>query len=585
MEQIAKIEEINGPVIKASNMKGFKVREMVMVGKKRLLGEVISLENDDGVIQVYEETEGLRAFEEVIGTKRPLSLKLGPGMIGNIFDGIQRPLEKIKEISGDFISEGIGLISLDEEKEWEVEILVSEGDYLRGGDVYAKIRETESFEHRLLVPPDVNGSIKNIIKKDRYRLEDTIVTLESGTELKLYHYWPVRIQRPALERMSVQKPLLTGQRVIDIFFPIGKGGTAALPGGFGTGKTMTQHQLAKWSDADLIIYIGCGERGNEMTEVLEDFPKLIDPRTERPLMERTILIANTSNMPVAAREASIYTGITMAEYFRDMGYHVAIMADSTSRWAEALREISGRLEEMPAEEGYPAYLPSRLAEFYERAGYVKTLGEKEGSVTVIGAVSPPGGDFSEPVTENTKRFVNCFLALDRKLAYARHYPAINYLTSHSTYVKALEEWYETTLDEDFLKNREEILAVLGEEDKLNSIVQLVGEDVLPDDQKVILELARIIKRGILQQNAMHKEDTYVPIRKQYEMTKVILHLKNRALEAISLGQPLSEVRNVTLIDEVVKMKYTIPNDDLSGIDMLHRKIDEYYDYLREKYRE
>lgn len=443
-KQQAKTLSVNGPVVTAAGMKDFEVREMVMVGQKKLLGEVISLQGDVGTIQVYEETEGLKVGERITPTDKPLSLTLGPGMIGNIFDGIQRPLEKINEISGEYIAEGIGLISLDTEKLWEVKVLIEEGDYLEEGQIYATVQETELIEHRLPVPPGMSGEVHKVKPSGTYNIEEVIAEISTGRgnkQLKLYQKWPVRLPRPVRERKPIQELLITGQRVLDIFFPIAKGGTAALPGGFGTGKTMTQHQLAKWSDADIIVYIGCGERGNEMTEVLEDFPKLIDPKSGKPLMDRTILIANTSNMPVAAREASIYTGITMAEYYRDMGYHVAIMADSTSRWAEALREISGRLEEMPAEEGYPAYLPSRLAQFYERAGYVTTLGGEEGSVTVIGAVSPPGGDFSEPVTENTKRFVNAFLALDRRLAYARHYPAIGYLTSYSGYTKVLRDFY------------------------------------------------------------------------------------------------------------------------------------------------
>ena len=567
-------------------MSGFKIREMVMVGHKKLLGEVISLEEDSATIQVYEETEGLKANEPVYSTGSPLSLTLGPGMIGNVFDGIQRPLEKIEEMSGGFIAEGIGLISLDEDKLWDVKMLVEENYYAEQGEIYATVQESSLIEHRLLIPIGLSGNLKNVKPSGRYNIHETVAIVETADgdrPLKLHQMWPVRNARPVMQRMAIDRLLITGQRVLDIFFPIAKGGTAALPGGFGTGKTMTQHQLAKWSDADIIIYIGCGERGNEITEVLEDFPKLIDPRSGRPLMERTILIANTSNMPVAAREASIYTGITMAEYYRDMGYHVAIMADSTSRWAEALREISGRLEEMPAEEGYPAYLPSRLAQFYERAGFVKALSGNEGSVTIIGAVSPPGGDFSEPVTENTKRFVNAFLALDRKLAYARHYPAIGYLTSYSSYSRSLRNWYYENVSEDILDIREKMLFILQEEEKLNSIVQLVGEDVLPDDQRLTLEIAKVIKRGFLQQNAMHKDDTFVPIMKQYEMLKEINHLHDRALTAVKQGLPLSEIRDPEIFEDVIKMKYTIPNEDLSGIEDLHDRIDSHFDQLGIKY--
>ena len=577
---------INGPVVGAKGMSGFKIREMVMVGHKKLLGEVISLEEDSATIQVYEETEGLRANEPVYSTGSPLSLTLGPGMIGNVFDGIQRPLEKIEEMSGGFIAEGIGLISLDEEKLWDVKMLVEDNYYAEQGEIYATVQESSLIEHRLLIPIGLSGNLKHVKPSGSYNIHETVAIIETADgdmPLKLHQMWPVRNARPVMQRMAIDRLLITGQRVLDIFFPIAKGGTAALPGGFGTGKTMTQHQLAKWSDADIIIYIGCGERGNEITEVLEDFPKLIDPRSGRPLMERTILIANTSNMPVAAREASIYTGITMAEYYRDMGYHVAIMADSTSRWAEALREISGRLEEMPAEEGYPAYLPSRLAQFYERAGFVKSLSGNEGSVTIIGAVSPPGGDFSEPVTENTKRFVNAFLALDRKLAYARHYPAIGYLTSYSSYSRSLRNWYYENVSEDILEIREKMLFILQEEEKLNSIVQLVGEDVLPDDQRLTLEIAKVIKRGFLQQNAMHKDDTFVPIIKQYEMLKVINHLHDRALMAVKDGLPLSEIRDPEIFEDVIKMKYTIPNEDLSGIETLHDEIDSHFDQLSIKY--
>src|SRR6056297_3221097 len=451
MNNISKVVMINGPVVKADGMEHCQMREMVTVGKKKLIGEIISINEGIGTIQVYEETEGLRVGEAVERTYKPLSLKLGPGIMGSIFDGIQRPLNKINEISNNVIKEGIGLLSIDQQKEWNVEITVSVGDYLSQGKIYALIEETNLITHKLMVPPNISGEVIEVKQNGLYTVEETIVIIEMENkkvyDLKLYQEWPVRKNRPIKSRRRLFKPLVTGQRVLDIFFPLAKGGTAAIPGGFGTGKTMLQHQLAKWSDADIIVYIGCGERGNEMTDVLQEFPKLKDPYSDKPLMGRTILIANTSNMPVAAREASIYTGITLAEYYRDMGYHVAIMADSTSRWAEALRGISGRLEEMPAEEGFPAYLPTRLAEFYERAGYVKTQNGQEGSVSIIGAVSPQGGDFSEPVTQNTKRYVNAFLGLDKKLAYARHYPAINWLTSYSGYAKVLRGWYEEQVAE------------------------------------------------------------------------------------------------------------------------------------------
>ena len=580
---------INGPVILGENMTGFKMREMVLVGEKQLIGEIISIDGDMGTVQVYEETEGVKRGEIIVSTGKPLSLKLGPGMLGNMFDGIQRPLNLIREQYGSFIPEGIGLISIDDKKLWEAKIIVEVGQYLTQGQVFGTVQETSLITNRLLVPIGVNGRVIDIKIDGKYNIEEELVQLEDENgkihKLKMYQEWPVRIPRPSKERLPIDKLLVTGQRVLDMFFPIAKGGTAAIPGGFGTGKTMTQHQLAKYSDADIIVYIGCGERGNEMTEVLEDFPKLIDPNTGKPIMERTVLIANTSNMPVAAREASIYTGITMAEYFRDMGYHVAIMADSTSRWAEALREISGRLEEMPAEEGYPAYLPSRLAQFYERAGYVKNLSDTEGSVTIIGAVSPAGGDFSEPVTENTKRFVNVFLGLDKELAYSRHYPAINWLNSYSGYTEMLKTYYEIELNGDLEGLRGKLLKLLFEESRLLEIVLLVGEDVLPDDQRLILEVAKVIKIGFLQQNAFHKVDTYVPLNKQFEMLKTIDLLYERGLSAIKMNIPISKVRNDQLYSEVIEMKYNIPNDNLDKLYELKNKIKDFYDNLEIDYRE
>ncbi len=581
------VKVINGPVVKGVNMGSFKLNEMVTVGAQKLIGEVVSIDGDVATVQVYEETEGLRAGEKILYTGSPLSVTLGPGMLGNIFDGIQRPLERINNISEFFIPEGIGLLSLDEEKQWEVKVLVKLGDILQSGMIYATVQETLSITHKLMVPYHVSGRVVEINPDGWYTLKDTVAVLEKANkenvQLTLSCKWPVRQPRPISKRIPIYKPLITGQRVIDSFYPVAKGGTVGVPGGFGTGKTVTQHQLAKWSDADIIIYIGCGERGNEMTNVLEEFPALIDPRTGRPLMERTILIANTSNMPVAAREACIYTGITMAEYYRDMGYDVAIMADSTSRWAEALREISGRLEEMPAEEGYPAYLPSRLAEFYERAGCVQTLNGQEASVTIIGAVSPPGGDFSEPVTENTKRFVTTFLALDKKLAYARHYPAINYLTSYSGYISMLEDWYNDNVSPDMMKLRAKMVKLLQEEEKLNEIVQLVGEDVLPNDQALVLEIARIIKKGFLQQNALHKDDTYVVLEKQYKMLKIIDVLYENALKCVKMDIPISMIRSQDVMLDVLRMKYDIPNDKLSLFDDLHDKIVQVFHKLSQKY--
>ncbi len=576
----SKIKGINGPVVTATGLSGFKVREMVLVGTKKLIGEIIALEGVEGTIQVYEETEWLQVGEGVEPTGRPLSVALAPGMLGNMFDGIQRPLNRIRDAHGDFIPEGIGLMNLDRTVTWPTQLHLAVGDKVCGGMIYGEVQETEVIIHRLLLPPEISGTVEWVASDGDYTIEAPLLRVlsEDGVshEVPMVQYWPVRVPRPIASRHPITQLLKTGQRILDVFFPIAKGGTCAIPGSFGTGKTMTQHQLAKYADADIIIYIGCGERGNEMTEVLEDFPKLIDPYSEKPLMDRTVLIANTSNMPVAAREASIYTGITMAEYYRDMGYHVAIMADSTSRWAEALREISGRLEEMPAEEGYPAYLSSRIAQFYERAGYVSTLSQKEGSVTIIGAVSPAGGDFSEPVTENTKRYVNVFLALDKNLAYARHYPAINWMESYSRDVEPLRPYYEEAVDADVSLLRTRALNLLHEEAKLNDIVMLVGEDVLPDDQRFLMAVARVIKNGYLQQNAFHKEDTYVPLEKQVRMLEVIDTLYTEGKAAIDSGLPYQIADDRDLFGAVVAMKYTIPNDDLSGIDKLILRIRAFY---------
>lgn len=588
MTRQANIIYVNGPVVKANYMEDFMVREMVMVGEKKLIGEIISLEKGLGTIQVYEETSGLRIGEKIQGTERPLSLKLGPGIIGNIFDGIERPLSKIYEKGFKFIPEGMGLISIDEKKSWDVEILVKLGDNLKSGEVFARVQETSMVVHKIMVPPGIKGKVVSAVKSGSYTISDTLVVLnEDGKkyELKMYQEWPIRQPRPVAQRMPIEKLLVTGQRVIDTFFPLAKGGTAGIPGGFGTGKTITQHQLAKWSDADIIVYIGCGERGNEMTEVLEDFPKLKDPNTDNPLMDRTVLIANTSNMPVAAREASIYTGITIAEYFRDMGYNVAVMADSTSRWAEALREIAGRLEEMPAEEGYPAYLASRLAEFYERAGYFKNLNGTEGSITVIGAVSPAGGDFSEPVTQSTKRIVGAFLALDRELAHARHFPSVNWLSSYSGYIPMLRDWFKQNIASDMMSLRSKMMKILQEENKLMDIVKLVGEDVLPDEQRVILEIARIIKIGYLQQNAYHPQDFYADLPRQYSMLKVINKLYHRAYSCVKKGIPLSKIKNEKLFSDIIMMKYNAAETKSKLFPELINRIDHYYDSIESMYKE
>ena len=578
MNETAVIYGINGPVVTVKDAPSLSMKEMVYVGNERLIGEVIAVHGDNTVIQVYEETSGLTVGEPVTATGAPMAVTLGPGLIGNIFDGIERPLRSIETLSGPFISRGLRPDAVDMDKKWDVTVLLAVGETVGPCSILATTPETALITHKVMVPPDVEGVIEDIVPSGAYTCKDVIAKIKTPSgeikEIKLVQQWPIRSPRPHALREPITRPLITGQRILDILFPLAKGGTAAIPGGFGTGKTMTQHQLAKWSDADIIIYIGCGERGNEMTQVLEDFTGLIDPKSGQPLMNRTLLIANTSNMPVAAREASIYTGVTLAEYYRDMGYHVAIMADSTSRWAEALREISGRLEEMPAEEGFPAYLPSRLSEFYERAGYVKTLNGQEGSVTLIGAVSPQGGDFSEPVTQNTKRFTRCFWGLDKELAYARHYPAINWLTSYSEYMDDLGAWYEENVAPEFLENRAEIIKILQEESALMDIVKLIGADVLPEDQRLTLEIARIIRVGFLQQNAYNTTDTYVPIKKQYKMLELILALyhKCRALvteEAI----PLRQIQENGIFDKVVKVKYDIENDNLEKFDALFAEID------------
>lgn len=578
---------INGPVVKVKGSSSFKMQEMVYVGNERLVGEVIGVHDDDTVVQVYEDTAGLTLNEPVKGSGSPLSITLAPGMIGNIYDGIERPLMAVREKSGAFIARGVEVTSLDEKKKWHTEIKLSQGQEVHAGDIIATTRETSLIVHKSLVPPGVNGKVKSVVPDGDYTINDTIAVVETSNgdvELRLRQEWPIKHERPYGERQIISKPLITGQRIFDSMYPLAKGGAAAIPGGFGTGKTMTQHQIAKWCDADIIVYIGCGERGNEMTQVLEEFSELIDPKSGKPLLDRTILIANTSNMPVAAREASIYTGVTMAEYFRDMGYHVALMADSTSRWAEALREISGRLEEMPAEEGFPAYLASRLSSFYERAGYVTALNGQEGSVTLIGAVSPQGGDFSEPVTQNTKRFTRCFFALDKSLAYARHYPAINWLNSYSEYVPDLEDWYADNVAENFIAKRKRMIAILQEEASLMEIVKLIGSDVLPDTQKATLEVARVIRLGFLQQNAFHKEDTFVPMEKQNLMMDLILQLDTRMRELTEAGGVVSAVLKTDITNDIIKVKYNIPNDDLSGFKEMSKKVDKIFDEIMSQYK-
>ena len=587
MEKASKIYGINGPVVYIKGKTDFQMGEMVYVSEERLVGEVIGLTAEMTTIQVYEETSGLKPGELVYGTGSAIFVTLAPGILNNIFDGIERPLSEIKRESGAFIKRGVSVDSLDTGKLWDTHITIKEGDYITGGTIIAEVQETRAIVHKSMIPPTLSGTVVSVMKDGRYTIDDTIAVLkkDDGTEveLTLTQKWPIRTPRPIAKRYPSSIPLITGQRILDTLFPIAKGGTAAIPGGFGTGKTMSQHQIAKWSDADIIIYIGCGERGNEMTQVLEEFSELIDPRSGNPLMDRTTLIANTSNMPVAAREASIYTGITLAEYYRDMGYHVAIMADSTSRWAEALRELSGRLEEMPAEEGFPAYLASRLSAFYERAGYMENLNGTEGSVSIIGAVSPQGGDFSEPVTQNTKRFVRCFWGLDKSLAYARHYPAIHWLTSYSEYMTDLSNWYNTHVDIDFVECRNKILAILNKESELMEIVKLIGSDVLPDDQKLTLEIARIIRLGFLQQNAFHPEDTCVPLEKQLKMMRTILYLNDRCSDIISLGIPVSVLKEQNLFEKIISIKYDVANNELEKFDNYKYEIDNFHATIMAKH--
>ncbi|MDY0091831.1 MAG: V-type ATP synthase subunit A [Candidatus Vecturithrix sp.] len=583
---VGNVAWISGPVIRADQVCGLSMMEQVEIGQERLIGEVLELDGDTAIIQVYEDTVGIQPGAHVYGTDSLLFVELGPGLIKNIYDGIQRPLEEIKLLQGDFIQRGAQVQALDREISWHFKPTCQVGDVIEGGTVLGEVQETSTFSHRILCPPDRRGRLLDIVPEGEYALEHVIakISTEKGEQdLKMYHRWPVRHPRPYRYRLNPTIPLITGQRVIDTFFPLAKGGTAAVPGGFGTGKTVTQHQLAKWCDANLIVYIGCGERGNEMTGVLVDFPKLIDPKSGNPLMERTILIANTSDMPVAAREASIYTGITIAEYYRDMGYDVAIMADSTSRWAEALREISGRLEEMPAEEGFPAYLATRLAEFYERAGRVVALNGNEGSISVIGAVSPPGGDFSEPVTQHTKRFVRCFWGLDKELASARYFPAINYMDSYSEYLEDVSEWWTQFTIADWNALRAKAMGLLQQDDKLQKIVKLVGEDALPDDQRLVIEGARLLKDALLQQGAFDEVDTYSQPERQLWMLKIILHFYDRANEVIKKGAPIYRIREMGAIEHINRMKSRIRNEELAKFEELLQQIDEEFDELEKDY--
>ena len=581
-----KITRISGPIVYAEGLEGCGLYDVVDVGEKKIIGEIIRQNEGKATIQVYEDDTGMRIGEEVVSSGRPLSLKLGPGLVGTIYDGIQRPLKNMFEHSGAFLVPGERTEPIDTEKKWKMTVAegVSEGSEIFAGKVLGYVQETESIRHKIMVPPTVKGKILKSFKGDgEYTVDDVIGITELGEEIKLSHYWPLRNPRPYAQKLEVSQPLVTGQRVIDVFFPLSKGGTAAIPGGFGTGKTMTQHAIAKWCDADLIVYIGCGERGNEMTDVLTEFPTLIDPRTGRSLMERTILIANTSNMPVAAREVSLYSGITLAEYYRDMGMHVAIMADSTSRWAEALRELSGRMEEMPAEEGFPAYLPTRLAEFYERAGRVNALCGQEGSVSVIGAVSPPGGDFSEPVTQHTKRFIRCFWALDRELANARHYPAIGWIESYSEYAEEVREWWDK-LDPRWAEVRLSALELLKDEQRLQQIVRLIGPDALPDEKRIVLTVADMIKNGFLQQSAFDAVDVYSVPEKQIAILMLIMTYYQRALKVIKAGAPLPTVVALPVKDEIVRLKSQVPNDKLELMKEVEGRLDEQMDNLERQFK-
>jgi len=579
-----KITRISGPIVYAEGLNGCGLYDVVDVGEKRLIGEIIRLKEGKATIQVYEDDTGMRIGEKVICKQQPLSVQLGPGLVGTIYDGIQRPLAAMYESAGTFLLPGQRTEALDSTKKWTFNPIIDENSDIKPGMVIGTVQETSSVIHKIMIPPTINGKkLKKIVKAGDYTVCEPIAETEFDEKIYLSHPWPVRKPRPYSQKLTVSEPLITGQRVIDVFFPLSKGGTAAIPGGFGTGKTMTQHAVAKWCDADLIVYIGCGERGNEMTDVLTEFPALIDPRTGRSLMERTILIANTSNMPVAAREVSLYSGITLAEYYRDMGMAVAIMADSTSRWAEALRELSGRMEEMPAEEGFPAYLPTRLAEFYERAGRVVSLCEQEGSVSVIGAVSPPGGDFSEPVTQHTKRFIRCFWALDRELANARHYPAIGWIDSYSEYAAEVKEWWDK-LDPRWAKIRLDALDLLKREQRLEQIVRLIGPDALPDSDKLVLTVAEMIKNGFLQQNAFDDIDVYSIPEKQILIIQLIMNYYQKSLKLIKSGIPLPRIINMPIREDIIRIKTTVPNENLSMIQQIESKLEEQFGELERLYR-
>jgi V/A-type H+-transporting ATPase subunit A len=570
------LKRIAGPVVTAINIDAH-MYDVVKVGNEELMGEVIKIQGDETIIQVYEDTSGIKPGEPVTNTGLSLAVELGPGLLTSIYDGIQRPLSVLVSKMGDFIERGVSAPGLDHQKKWEFRPLVREGDRVSAGSIIGEVQET-NIVHRILVPPNVSGGVVKSIKTGSFTVEEVICSLDSGMELTMMQKWPVRVPRPVTEKMNPTIPLITGQRILDGLFPIAKGGTAAIPGPFGSGKTVTQQQLAKWSDAEIVVYIGCGERGNEMTEVLTEFPELEDPKTGKPLMERTVLIANTSNMPVAAREASVYTGITIAEYFRDMGYDVSLMADSTSRWAEAMREISSRLEEMPGEEGYPAYLAARLSEFYERAGRVETLSGRSGSVSVIGAVSPPGGDFSEPVTQNTLRIVKVFWALDAKLSQRRHFPAINWLNSYSLYLDSLHDWYDKEVSPEWNIVRSWAMEILQKEAELQEIVQLVGSDALPEAEQVTIEIARMIREIFLQQNAYDPVDTFCDMSKQYDMMKAIKAFADYAYAAQAAGVTPAQIIGVRSKNDLPQIKFI--KDYRPELDRIMKEMDSEFTTLR-----
>lgn len=579
-----KVTRISGPIVYASGLDGCGLYDVVSVGNAQLIGEIIRLEAGSATIQIYEDDTGMAIGEPVVCLERPLSLRLGPGLVGTIYDGIQRPLETMYKEGGAFLLPGQRAEPLDVQKKWSFVPTLSADSAIAPGTVLGTVQETSSILHKIMVPPHIQGRSLEFLKGEgEYTIDDVIARTNLGEEICLAHYWPVRQARPFLRKMEVSEPLFTGQRVIDVFFPLAKGGTAAIPGGFGTGKTMTQHAVAKWCDADLIVYVGCGERGNEMTDVLREFPSLIDPRTGRSLMERTILIANTSNMPVAAREVSLYSGITLAEYYRDMGMTVAIMADSTSRWAEALRELSGRMEEMPAEEGFPAYLPTRLAEFYERAGCIKTLSGADGSISIIGAVSPPGGDFSEPVTQHTKRFIRCFWALDKDLAYARHYPAVSWLNSYSEYDVNVRAWWDA-FDERWSIIRNDAMNLLKREQRLEQIVKLIGPDAVPDAERLVLIVSEMIRNGFLQQSAFDAIDVYSVAGKQVAILNLMMMFYHRALDLMKKGAPLSKILHLPVREDIIRIKTTVPNDRLDMIQEIESKMQAQFGSLEQQFQ-